>query len=60
MLAAVVRTLAPTIVQRGIATPEELDLPNLQRRIDDATRAVDAVVVPPTVAGAWGYTPAPS
>ena len=60
LLAGVVRTLAPTIVQRGIATSQELDLPNLQRRIEDATRAVDAVVLPPTLAGAWGYLRAQS
>ena len=55
MLAGVVRTLAPTIVQRGIATSQELDLPNLQRRIEDAARAADAVILLPTRAGAWGY-----
>jgi len=60
LLAGVAHTLAPTIVQHGIATPEELDLPNLQQRVQDAVRAVDAVVLPPTVAGAWGYVPAPS
>lgn len=60
LLASVVRTLAPTIVQRGIATAQQLDLPNLQRRIEDATRAMDAVVLPPTLAGAWGYVPGPS
>jgi SAM-dependent methyltransferase len=59
LLAGVTRTLAPAIVKHGIATEAELDLPNLQRRIDEATRAQDAVVLLPTVSGAWGYAPAP-
>ena len=58
LLAAVTRTLAPTIVRHGIATEADVDLPNLQRRIDEATRAADAVILLPTVSGAWGYSDA--
>jgi hypothetical protein len=53
-LAAVVRSLAPAILRHGIATAEQLDLVNLQRRLADACRRADAVVLLPTVAGAWG------
>ncbi len=53
-LAAVVRSLAPAILRHGIATAEQLDLPNLQHRLADACRGADAVVLLPTVAGAWG------
>ena len=54
LLAGVVRSLAPAIVQHGIATPEEMDVPTLQQRIAEAVRNADAVIQPPTVAGAWG------
>jgi protein-L-isoaspartate O-methyltransferase len=56
LLAAVTRTLAPAIIQHGIASEAELDLPNLQRRLEETSRAADAVVLLPTVSGAWGYT----
>ena len=55
LLAAVTRTLGPAIIQHGIASEAELDLPNLQRRLEETTRAADAVVLLPTVSGAWGY-----
>ena len=55
LLAAVTRTLAPSIIQHGIASEAELDLPNLQRRLQETTRAADAVILLPTVSGAWGY-----
>jgi SAM-dependent methyltransferase len=53
-LAGVVRSLAPVILQSGIASSEELGIETLERRIADALREADAVLVPPTVAGAWG------
>ena len=55
LLAAVTRTLAPAIIQHGIASEAEVDLPNLQRRLEEAARAADAVILLPTVSGAWGY-----
>ena len=54
MLAGVVRTLAPVIVQHGIATAEEIDVPTLQQRIADAVADANAVILPPTVSGGWG------
>jgi ubiquinone/menaquinone biosynthesis C-methylase UbiE len=54
LLASVLRSLAPAIVSNGIATEEELDLPTLEQRIHDQLVENDAVLLPPTVAGAWG------
>ena len=56
MLAGVVRSLAPAIVRHGIATAEKLDIETLERRILEAVRQADAVILPPTVVGAWGYS----
>ena len=57
MFSGVVRSLAPTIISRGIATAEELDLPHLDQRIADEVARAGAVVLPPTVVGAWGVVP---
>jgi SAM-dependent methyltransferase len=57
LLAGVVRSLAPAIVGHGIATAEQLDVTTLEQRLREATREADAVILPPTVAGAWGYAP---
>jgi ubiquinone/menaquinone biosynthesis C-methylase UbiE len=57
LLAGVVRSLAPAIVAHGLATGDELDLPTLEQRIGEAVRAVNAVILPPTVVGAWGRVP---
>jgi SAM-dependent methyltransferase len=54
LLSGVVRSLATVIVQRGIATTEELALDTLERRLADELRRADAVLLPPTVVGAWG------
>jgi hypothetical protein len=54
MFAQVVRSLAPAIIGAGIATEEELGLDTLQQRMDRAREAVNAVVLPPTLVGAWG------
>jgi SAM-dependent methyltransferase len=54
LVAGVVRSLAPTIVRHGIASEEEIGLATLEDRLRDAMRAADAVLVPPTVVGAWG------
>jgi hypothetical protein len=56
-VAGVVRSLAPTMVLKGIATEEELDLPTLEQRIRDQLVENDAVLLPPTVVGAWGRRP---
>lgn len=54
LLAGVVRSLSTAIVQHGIATAEQLDLPTLEDRIADELRRADAVMLLPTVVGAWG------
>ena len=59
LLAGVVRSLAPSIIRHGIATAEELDIATLERRIMEAVQQADAVVLPPTVVGAWGYSDTP-
>ena len=57
LLAAVARSLAPAIISHGIATADQLELETLEHRIGEAVRRADAVVLLPTVAGAWGYKP---
>ncbi len=54
LLAGVLRTLAPVIVQHGIATSEALGIDTLEQRIAAAVRDAGAVILPPTVVGAWG------
>ena len=54
LLGGVVRSLATAIVRHGIATPEELGLENLDARITEHLTRADAVLLPPTVSGAWG------
>lgn len=57
LLAGVVRSLSGAIVQHGIATAEQLGLDTLEDRLADALTHADAVLLPPTVAGAWGRVP---
>ena len=57
MLAAVVRTLAPQIVAQGIATEDELGLASFEERLRQQVAAAHAVVLVPTVVGAWGRRP---
>jgi ubiquinone/menaquinone biosynthesis C-methylase UbiE len=54
LLAGVVRSLAGVITGHGIATVEQLGLATLERRIADELRRERAVLLPPTVVGAWG------
>ncbi|HXH07103.1 MAG TPA: methyltransferase domain-containing protein [Vicinamibacterales bacterium] len=58
LIAGIVRSLAPVIVRHGIAAPAQLDLATLERRIAEQVREADAVILPPTVVGAWGYAAA--
>jgi SAM-dependent methyltransferase len=60
LLAGIVRSLAEAIVGHGIATAEQLDVATLEQRIAEAVRQADAVILLPTVVGAWGYAPAES
>jgi SAM-dependent methyltransferase len=54
LLAGVVRTLAPQIVARGIASEEEIGLDTFQERLAAEIESAGAVLLPPTIAGAWG------
>ena len=54
LLASVTRSLADAITKHGIATAEHMDLPTLERRLDDELRRAQSVLLPPTVVGAWG------
>ncbi len=56
LLGGVVRSLSAVIVDRGIATSEQLEVATLERRIAEALVRADAVLLPPTVAGAWGHS----
>ena len=57
LLAGVVRSLAPAIIAHGLATGDELDLTTLEQRIAEGVRGARAVILPPTVVGAWGRVP---
>ena len=54
LLAGVVRSLADAITAHGIATAEQRGLTTLEQRIADQLRREQAVLLPPTVVGAWG------
>jgi SAM-dependent methyltransferase len=57
MIAGVARSLERRIVEAGIATADEMGLDDLEQRLGAALRAADAVLMPPTVAGAWARKP---
>jgi SAM-dependent methyltransferase len=54
LLAGVVRSLYKTIVSAGIATAEEVGIDTYEERLRSELAAAGAVVMPPTVVGAWG------
>ena len=54
LLGGVVRSLAPVMVQRGIATAEQVDVQTIEARIASELQRASAVMMPPTVVGAWG------
>jgi SAM-dependent methyltransferase len=54
LLAGVVRTLAPQIVARRIATEAEIGLDTFAERLECEVRDAGAVTLAPTVVGAWG------
>jgi SAM-dependent methyltransferase len=54
LCAGVARSLAAQIVAKGVAEEAELGIDTLDARIAEQVRARDAVVLPPTVVGAWG------
>jgi len=57
LLSGVVRSMADAIARHGIATPEQIGLDTLNDRIREALRRADAVMLPPTLVGAWGRRP---
>jgi protein-L-isoaspartate O-methyltransferase len=57
LCASVTRSLAPQIVAHGIADEAELGLETLQERIAEQVVTSEAVILPPTVVGAWGTRP---
>jgi SAM-dependent methyltransferase len=54
LLAGAVRSLTEAIVGHRIATAEQIGLDTLEQRVADALARAQAVLMPPTVAGAWG------
>ena len=56
-LAALVSSLTPRAIGAAIATEGDLDLDTLQPRVAQALMASDAVLLPPTLVGAWGAAP---
>lgn len=53
LLGGVVRSLADVITKNGIVTAEELEVDTLDERLRDALNREQAVLLPPTLAGAW-------
>jgi ubiquinone/menaquinone biosynthesis C-methylase UbiE len=56
-LSGLVRSLSDSIMRHGIATAEQIGADSLEQRIGDALRDADAVLLPPTLVGAWGRRP---
>lgn len=54
LLSGVVRTLVPQIVAAGLATPEQIGIDTLEARVSQAMQASQSVLLPPTLAAAWG------
>jgi ubiquinone/menaquinone biosynthesis C-methylase UbiE len=52
--AAMVRAVLPRIVERGVATPEEVDVDTLDQRLEDELRVAAAAYVGDMVFSAWG------
>ncbi len=57
LLSGVVRSLAPVMVAKGLATQAEVDPDTLPSRIASSLRSSGSVVVPPLLAAAWGRRP---
>ena len=52
-VAGLVRSLEPRIIGAALATEADLDVDTLQQRVAQALIASDAVLLPPTLVGAW-------
>jgi SAM-dependent methyltransferase len=57
MLSGVVRSLAPVMISRGLATEAELGLDTLAARAGASLQETGSVLMPPILAGAWGRRP---
>jgi SAM-dependent methyltransferase len=57
MLATVVRSLAPIIIANRIASADDMNVDSLEQRIAEALGRADAVMLLPTLVGAWGHAP---
>jgi SAM-dependent methyltransferase len=57
LIASVVRSLAGAMAQYGIASAEQVGLDTLERRLADELQREEAVLLPPTLVGAWGHSP---
>jgi hypothetical protein len=56
-IAGLVRSLARRIIGAAIATEADLAVDTLQQRLAQALAGSDAILLPPTLVGAWGTTP---
>ncbi|MGH3586094.1 MAG: class I SAM-dependent methyltransferase [Pseudonocardia sp.] len=56
LLAGVIRTLLPAIERTGVATADEVGIDTLESRLIAGFEGTNAVVLPPTLVGAWGRT----
>jgi protein-L-isoaspartate O-methyltransferase len=56
-VAGLVRSLAPRIIGAAIASEADLDMDTLPQRLAQDLARSDAVLLPPTLVGAWGATP---
>jgi SAM-dependent methyltransferase len=54
LLAGVTRSVYDAIIARRIATADEVGIATLEDRLASALKDADAVLLPPTVSGAWG------
>jgi ubiquinone/menaquinone biosynthesis C-methylase UbiE len=54
LLAGVLRSMAPAIMRHRIATEDEIGVATFEQRLREAVQQADAVILPPTVVGAWG------
>jgi len=53
-LAGLVRSLTDTIIRQKIASADDIGADSLEQRIGEALIDADAVLLPPTLVGAWG------
>ena len=51
---AIVRAMLPRMLERGVATAEEIDVDTLDQRLIDERVAANATVISDVVFGAWG------